>query len=143
MKSQIYICPTIDTSTMKKIVWQNKSNGQLCITVPKESGIKEGDVVEITNSPIKKIAYLGVVGDLFHYGHLNSIKFAKSVADYLICGVITDEGVEKYRMKPIANLQERKAIISSLNFVDKVIVQKIVILLQIYKKSTKNFQMQN
>ncbi len=124
MKSQIYICPTIDTSTMKKIVWQNKSNGQLCITVPKESGIKEGDVVEITNSPIKKIAYLGVVGDLFHYGHLNSIKFAKSVADYLICGVITDEGVEKYRMKPIANLQERKAIISSLNFVDKVIVQK-------------------
>jgi len=32
---------------MKKVVWLNKSNGQLCITIPKSSGIKVGEVVSI------------------------------------------------------------------------------------------------
>ncbi len=108
---------------MKKVVWKNKTNEQLCITIPKNSGIKDGDIVELKKSTIKKIAYIGIVGDLFHYGHLQSIKFAKSIADYLICGVLTDNAVEKYRTKPIANLQERKAVISSLSYVDRVITQ--------------------
>ena len=57
-----------------------------------------------------RIAYINVVGDLFHYGHLQSILFAKSISDKVICGVMTDEVVESYRIKPIANLHERKAI---------------------------------
>jgi len=92
---------------MKKVVWKNKSNGQLCITIPSDSYISEGDTVEIRKSGIKKIAYSGVVADLFHYGHLKSIEFAKSISDYNICGVLTDKAVEEYRGKPIANLQER------------------------------------
>ena len=79
--------------------------------------------VKKNNSGIKRIAYIGVVADLFHYGHLRSIQFAKSQADYLICGVFTDEAVESYRVKPIANLEERKAVVESLKFVDKVMVQ--------------------
>ena len=109
---------------MKKIVWKNKSNGQLCITIPINCGINEGDVVELNKSRIKRISYSAVVADLFHYGHLHSIQFAKSISDYNICGVLTDEAVEKIKTRPIANLQERKAIISSLNCVDKVIVQQ-------------------
>lgn len=71
----------------------------------------------------KIISYIGVVGDLFHYGHLNSIKFAASISEQTICGVFTDEAVEEYRVKPIANTEERKAVIESLKFVDQVMIQ--------------------
>lgn len=108
---------------MKKVVWKNKSNGQLCITIPRGSDIQEGDTVDIKKASIKKIAYSGVVADLFHYGHLQSIQFAKSLSDYNIVGVMTDNAVEEYRAKPIANLRERMAIISSLNCVDRVMIQ--------------------
>ena len=96
---------------MKGVVWKNKSNDQLCVTIPKNSEMQEGDYVEIKKSGIKRISYVGVVGDLFHYGHLQSIQFAKSVSDYNIIGVFTDEAVEEYRVKPISNLKERKAVI--------------------------------
>lgn len=72
----------------------------------------------------KKIAYIGVVGDLFHYGHLQSIKFAKSLADHLICGVFTDKAVEEYRTKPIADLSERKAVLKELKCVDEIMIQE-------------------
>ncbi len=108
---------------MKKVVWKNKSNNQLCITIPKNSGLKEGDLVDIKKGAIHKIAYSGVVADLFHYGYLQSLLFAKSIADYNIVGVITDEAAESYRVKPICTLQERKAILEQLQCVDRVMTQ--------------------
>ncbi len=108
---------------MKKIVWKNKSNNQLCVTIPSSSEIKEGDIVEIKKTSLKRIAYLPIVGDLFHYGHLHAINFAKSISDYLVCGVLTDEAAEEIRVRPIANLKERKAVISELRPVDRVLIQ--------------------
>ena len=108
---------------MKRQVWRNKSNNQLCVTIPRDSSIREGDTVEVAKSSIMKIAYNSVVGDLFHYGHLHSIQFAHSQSDYNVVGIITDDAVEEYRVRPISNLKERKAIISALNCVDRVIVQ--------------------
>ncbi len=70
-----------------------------------------------------RIAYCGVVGDLFHYGHLQSLLFAKSISDVSICGVFTDEVVETYREKPIANFQERLPIFQNLRCVDRVMIQ--------------------
>ena len=109
---------------MKKVVWKNKYNNQLCITIPTGSDIKEGDLVDINKASIKKISYSSIVGDLFHYGHLHSIKFAKSISDLNVCGVVTDKVAEETRAKPIANLKERKGIISSLSCVDKVMTQR-------------------
>ena len=40
---------------------------------------------------IKKVVYSPVVADLFHYGHLQSLKFANTQGDYHICGVLTDQ----------------------------------------------------
>jgi len=77
-------------------------------------------------SKIKKVVYSPAVADLFHYGHLQSLKFAHSLGDYHICGVLTDEAVESYRRKPVSNLTEREAIISSLNCVDQVVIQNNV-----------------
>ena len=63
------------------------------------------------------------MGYLFYYGHLHSIQFANSIADFNIIGVLTDKAVKEYRSQPIANLKERKAVLSNLKCVDRVMVQ--------------------
>lgn len=108
---------------MKRVIQADRSSGKLFIPVPEDSTFKEGDFVELSKAKLRRVSYIGVVGDLFHYGHLQSIKFAKSQGDFLICGVFTDEAVEEYRRKPVANYDERRAIVESLSCVDRVIKQ--------------------
>lgn len=109
---------------MKKIAWLNRSNGQLCVTIPKDSGVKEGDIVTVEKEKIKKIVYSSVTGDLFHYGHLRLLENANNLGDFHICGVLTDEAIQSYKEPPVAGLKERKAIVSSLRCVDMVMVQE-------------------
>ena len=61
---------------------------------------------------IRKVVYSTMIADLFHYGHLQSLKFANSQGDYLICGILTDEASQYYKKKMISNFEERKSIIS-------------------------------
>lgn len=77
----------------------------------------------IDTSNIKRIAYSGVVGDLFHYGHLQSLKFAKSISDFNVCGVLVDSAVAQHKVAPICRFEERSAVISSLRDVDRVMPQ--------------------
>jgi len=108
---------------MKKVVWENKSNSQLCVTIPKNSGIKNGDIVDIKKEKINLIIYSFVVADLFNYGHLHFLEKANELGDYHICGLLTDSAVLEYKPKTISNSSERKAIISNLRCVDMVMFQ--------------------
>ena len=45
-----------------------------------------------------------MIGDLFHYGHLNLLKQANEVADYHITGVITDKIAEEWQAIKRENL---------------------------------------
>ncbi len=108
---------------MKKVVWENKSNKQLCITIPKGSGIKAGEIVNIEKEKVKIIVYSFVVADLFHYGHLQVLEKANELGNYHICGILTDKAVLEYKDKPTTSFEERKAIISNLRCVDMVIAQ--------------------
>lgn len=70
------------------------------------------------------IGYTTGVFDLFHIGHLNILKQAKSMCDKLIVGVTTDEYVQKYKNKsPSIGYADRAEIVSSIIFVDSVIPQ--------------------
>ncbi len=72
-----------------------------------------------------KIGFTAGVYDMFHIGHLNVIKRAKEQCEYLIVGVSTDEVVEKNKnKKPIINFEDRKAIVESIKYVDKVVSQE-------------------
>ncbi len=109
---------------MKKVVWENKSNKQLCVTIPKNSGIKAGDIVDVEKERIKKIVYSEVVGSPFHYGHLQYLEAASNLGDFHICGVLTDNVVKTHREGTKANFKERSAMIISNRFVDMVMPQK-------------------
>lgn len=70
------------------------------------------------------IGYTAGVYDMFHIGHLNVIKNAKRLCDYLIVAVSTDEVVEANKhKKPIIPFSERMAIVEAIRYVDKVVPQ--------------------
>ena len=66
-----------------------------------------------------KRGYTAGVFDVFHIGHLNLLRNAKQLCDYLIVGVNSDELVESYKhKKTIQNLKDRMNIVSSIRYVD-------------------------
>ena len=60
--------------------------------------------------------------DLLHYGHINLLKRAKELGDYLIVVVSTDEfnWKEKHK-KCYFTYEERKKLVESIRYVDLVI----------------------
>jgi len=63
--------------------------------------------------------------DMLHEGHMNLLKRAKALGDYLIVGV-TDENYDRSRGKlnVVQSTKKRVKAIEVLDFVDKVIVEK-------------------
>jgi glycerol-3-phosphate cytidylyltransferase len=61
--------------------------------------------------------------DMFHIGHLNLLERAKKLGDELIVGVSTDEFNDKKGKKTLIPFEERRKIIKSVMFVDKVIAE--------------------
>jgi len=59
--------------------------------------------------------------DMFHIGHLNLLKRAKELGDYLIVGVSTDEFNKIKGKKTLIPFEERKEIVKSIKYVDLVI----------------------
>ncbi|MCI2956182.1 adenylyltransferase/cytidyltransferase family protein [Agromyces atrinae] len=67
-----------------------------------------------------RIGYAAGAYDLFHVGHLNILKHAKSACDYLIAGVVSDEMLELTKGRaPIVPLSERLEIVSHISYVDE------------------------
>lgn len=70
------------------------------------------------------IGYTTGVFDMFHIGHLNILRRAKSMCDYLIVGVTTDELCFQRKNKyPIICEADRIAIVEAIRYVDKVVLQ--------------------
>ena len=75
---------------------------------------------------LRRIGYAPGVYDLFHVGHLNILKHAKSQCDYLIAGVVSDEKcVTAKGNPPVVPLVERLAIVEAIKFVDEVYAETL------------------
>lgn len=82
-----------------------------------------------------KVGYTTGVYDMFHIGHLNIIKRAKELCDFLIVGVTTDELCYHRKQKyPIICQSERMAIVESIRYVDRVVAQNDMDKLEAVKK---------
>lgn len=72
-----------------------------------------------------KRGYTAGVYDMFHVGHLNVIKNAKALCEYLIVAVSTDAVVESGKhKKPIIPFEERAKIVKAIRYVDEVVPQE-------------------
>ncbi|MDZ5472339.1 glycerol-3-phosphate cytidylyltransferase [Bacillus sp. 31A1R] len=59
--------------------------------------------------------------DLLHLGHINLLKRAKVLGDYLIVGLSTDEFNEGKNKQAYHSYENRKMILESICYVDEVI----------------------
>ena len=63
--------------------------------------------------------------DLLHYGHINLLKRAKALGDYLIVAISTDEfNWDEKRKKCYFSYEQRKALVESIRYVDLVIPEE-------------------
>lgn len=69
------------------------------------------------------VGYAPGVYDLFHVGHLNILRRAKSQCDFLVVGVVSDDRVVAVKgQPPVIPLEERMELVEALDLVDKVVV---------------------
>ncbi|MCE7081313.1 adenylyltransferase/cytidyltransferase family protein [Streptomyces sp. ST2-7A] len=69
------------------------------------------------------VGYASGVFDLFHIGHLNILRHAKSRCDHLVAGVVTDEAAGGMKGRPpVVPLVERLEIVRSVRHVDAAFV---------------------
>ena len=66
--------------------------------------------------------YADPVADLFHYGHMEFLRKARSLGDYLLVGIYADDVLEEYKRKPILTMEERAASVAACRYVDEVLL---------------------
>jgi len=82
-----------------------------------------------------RIGYAAGAFDLFHVGHLNILKRARSECDYLIAGVVSNERLEATKGKaPVIPLAERLEIVSSIRYVDRAVAEDVPSKLQMWEQ---------
>ena len=72
---------------------------------------------------MKKVITYGTF-DLLHYGHINLLKRAKKLGDYLIVALSTDEFNQLKNKKCYFTFDQRKKLVESIRYVDLVIPEE-------------------
>lgn len=85
--------------------------------------IKRVEKIEREKNP-EKIIFANGVFDILHWGHIELLKFAKSMGKRLVVGINSDLSVKtlKGKNRPINNQEDRKKLLLQLEMVDEVII---------------------
>ncbi|GMP86218.1 hypothetical protein CsSME_00039076 [Camellia sinensis var. sinensis] len=85
-------------------------------------------IVQFSNGkgpgPDARIVYIDGAFDLFHAGHVEILRLARGLGDFLLVGIHTDQTVSAHRgaHRPIMNLHERSLSVLACRYVDEVII---------------------
>ena len=80
------------------------------------------------------VGYAPGAYDLFHVGHVNLLRHARSHCDYLVAGVVSDEKCERTKgVRPFVPLLERAEIVRSIGFVDEVYEEHVATKLEAWQ----------
>ena len=72
----------------------------------------------------EKIIWTNGCFDVLHRGHIELFKYAKSLGGKLYVGIDNDKKVklDKGPSRPINNVKDRKFILESIKYIDKVVI---------------------
>lgn len=69
-----------------------------------------------------KIGFTASTFDLLHAGHIAMLREAKSVCDYLICGLQIDPTYDRIdKNKPVQTIVERHTQLAAVSYVDEIV----------------------
>lgn len=72
---------------------------------------------------MKKVITYGTF-DLLHVGHINLLRRAKELGDYLLVAISTDEFNALKNKKAYYSYEDRKTILEAIKYVDEVIPER-------------------
>ncbi|MEK4566271.1 glycerol-3-phosphate cytidylyltransferase [Alkalihalobacillus sp. FSL R5-0424] len=72
---------------------------------------------------MKKVLTYGTF-DLLHWGHINLLKRAKDLGDYVVVAISTDEFNAIKNKKAYHSFENRKMILEAIRYVDEVIPEE-------------------
>lgn len=79
--------------------------------------------VQNSGEEVRKVITYGTF-DLLHYGHINLLRRAKELGDYLIVGLSTDEFNREKGKESFFSYPERKVMLEAIRYVDLVIPER-------------------
>ena len=81
-------------------------------------------LTELKTLRSNKIGFTNGCFDLIHQGHIDYLKKAKKQCDFLVVGLNSDNSVKKLKgaLRPIINQFERSCILSSFEFIDRIVI---------------------
>ncbi|KAI3711833.1 hypothetical protein L1987_70381 [Smallanthus sonchifolius] len=85
-------------------------------------------IVQFSNGkgpgPNARVVYIDGAFDLFHAGHVEILKRARQLGDFLLVGIYTDQTVSQQRGAhfPLMHLHERSLSVLACRYVDEVII---------------------
>jgi rfaE bifunctional protein nucleotidyltransferase chain/domain len=82
------------------------------------------DIIQKEREKGKKIVFTNGCFDIIHAGHVDYLEKAKSLGDFLVVGLNSDESVKRLKgpTRPINPVEQRKKVLQALKPVDLVIV---------------------
>lgn len=70
-----------------------------------------------------KLIYCPGVFDLMHEEHRNTLRRSKELGDFLIAGILTDDGAAAYKRRPVQDQETRRGNVADLSYVDLTVFQ--------------------
>ena len=69
-----------------------------------------------------KVIWTNGCVDVLHRGHIELFKYAKSLGDWLVVGIDTDERgrAAKGESRPFNNVEDRVAMLESIKYIDEI-----------------------